>query len=157
MAIQLQIRRHFHHGNGLCEKSVYDLGPDPFRFPVEIASTSLRPDVVIFSRSNKTVVLLELTVPLEDRSHLAHDRKKSKYSELAATCEQNGFTVHLLPFEVGCLGFCPHTILRTFESLGLPKSAARQIRLECSRVALRCSYLLFLRRHIPQWQEDVLY
>lgn len=136
---------------------LYDLGPDPFRFPVEIASTSLRPDVVIFSRSNKTVVLLELTVPLEDRSHLAHDRKKSKYSELAATCEQNGFTVHLLPFEVGCLGFCPHTILRTFESLGLPKSAARQIRLECSRVALRCSYLLFLRRHIPQWQEDVLY
>ena len=52
---------------------VYGLGPDQFRFPVEIASTSLRPDVVIFLCSNKTVVLLELTVPLEDRSHLAHD------------------------------------------------------------------------------------
>ena len=46
------------------------------QFPIEPAVTSLRPDVVLFSRSSKTVALLELTVPQEDNLHLAHDRKK---------------------------------------------------------------------------------
>ena len=37
------------------------------KFPSEIVETRLRPDLVIFSRSAKTVVWWELTVPSEDR------------------------------------------------------------------------------------------
>ena len=33
--------------------------------------------MVLFSRSSKTIVLLELTVPLKDNVHQAHDRKTS--------------------------------------------------------------------------------
>ena len=131
----------------------FDLGSEPLQFPTEVAATTLRPDVVIYSRTEKIVIMLELTVPLEDRSHLAHDRKTSKYAPLAPTCEENGFTTHVFALEVGCLGFCTHTFLTCFDALGLPKSSARQIRTECARVALRCSYLLYLRRGIALWND----
>ena len=60
---------------------LYDL-EGQLQFPIEAAVTSLRPDVVLFSRSSKTIVLLELTVPLEDNVHLVQDRKTTKYSVL---------------------------------------------------------------------------
>ena len=85
---------------------LFDLN-EQLQFPPEVAVTSLRPDVVILSRSTKTVIMLELTVPLEDRSHLAHDRKSSKYSALVSACEESGFKAHLFPIEVGCLGYSP--------------------------------------------------
>ena len=131
---------------------LFDLD-EQLQFPPEVAVTSLRPDVVILSRSTKTVIMLELTVPLEDRSHLAYDRKSSKYSALVTACEESGFKAHLFPIEVGCLGYSPHSLLHCLEALGLPKSTARQLRTECSRVARRCSYIIFLRRGIKPWQE----
>ena len=98
------------------------------QFPIEPAVTSLRPDVVLFSRSSKTVALLEPTVRLEDNLHLAHDRKTTKYSAFVMACKENGFKTHLFALEVGCLGYCPHSFLHCFEALRLPKPAARQIR-----------------------------
>ena len=130
---------------------LFDLGPDQLLFPPKVAATTLRPDGVFYSQSTKTVIRLELTVPLEDRVHAAHDRKKSKYTPLASSCEENGFRVHLIPIEVGCLGYCPHSLLQSLETLGLPRSTARHIRSECSRIALRCSYLFYLRREIREW------
>ena len=109
------------------------------QFPIEAAVTSLRPDVELFSRSSKTIVLLELTVPREDNVHLAHDRRSSKYSALVKACEENGFKTHMFALEVGCLGYCPHSFLHCFEALGLPKSAARQMRSEASKTALSSS------------------
>ena len=66
--------------------------------------------------------------------------------------EENGYRTHFFALEVRCLGFCPHSLLHCFEALGLPKSIARQIKMEASRTALHCSYILFLRRGIPTWQ-----
>ena len=104
---------------------LFDL-EEQLQFPVEIAATTLRPDVVMFSQSKKTVVILELTVPLEDNSGSAHDRKTTKYSALVSACEENGYRTHFFALEVGYLGFCPHSLLHCFEALGLPKSTARQ-------------------------------
>ena len=78
-------------------------------------------------RSRPALLLLQdCLFPLENRSHLAHERKTSKYASLARTCEENGFTTHffalVLSLEVGCLGFCPHGFLTCLEALGLPKS-----------------------------------
>ena len=50
----------------------------------------------------------------------------------------------MFALEVGCLGYCPHSFLHCFEALGLPKSAARQIRSEASKTALRSSYMYSL-------------
>ena len=54
---------------------LYDL-EGQLQFPREAAVTSLRPYVVLFSRSSMKIVLLDLTVLLEDNVHLAHDRKR---------------------------------------------------------------------------------
>ena len=137
---------------------LFDLRPEQLLFPPEVATTTLHPDGVFYSLSAKTVILMELTVPLEDRVHAAHDRKKSKYIPLASTCEENSFRVHLIPIEVGRLGYCPHSLLLSLETLGMPRSTACNIPTECSRVALRCSYLLYLRREIRELNtQQVLY
>ena len=94
---------------------LYDL-EGQLQFPIEAAVTYLRPDVVLFSRSSKTIVLLELTVPLEDNVHQAHDRKTTKYSALVTPCEENGFNTHMFALEVGCLGYCPHSFLHCHSS-----------------------------------------
>ena len=54
------------------------------RFPTEITTTSLRPDIVVWSTKAKSVHLVELTVPMEEGIEAAFERKKAKYSDLAA-------------------------------------------------------------------------
>ncbi|KAL0188639.1 hypothetical protein M9458_015738, partial [Cirrhinus mrigala] len=53
------------------------------RFPTEITTTPLRPDIVVWSTKARSVHLIELTVPLEEGIEAAFERKKAKYSELA--------------------------------------------------------------------------
>ncbi|XP_054626149.1 uncharacterized protein LOC129178189 [Dunckerocampus dactyliophorus] len=50
------------------------------KFPSHIAVTTLRPDIVPVSESTRQIVLLELTVPWEDRLDEAFERKLSKYA-----------------------------------------------------------------------------
>jgi len=47
-----------------------------FIFPPEIATTNLRPDIVLWSGSALIVQLIELTVPWEDAVDEAYERKK---------------------------------------------------------------------------------
>ena len=51
-------------------KVVVDLGSD-YKFPVHIASTELRPDLVWWDDSKKFIVLLELTIPFDTLMHEA--------------------------------------------------------------------------------------
>ncbi len=52
--------------------------------------TDLRPDIVIWSKSAKTVVIGELTVPWEINVGERHEFKKAKYTDLVAECTSNG-------------------------------------------------------------------
>ena len=52
------------------------------KFPEEITHTCLRPDIVLWSKGTKQVVLIELTVPWEERMEEAHERKLKKYQAL---------------------------------------------------------------------------
>ena len=57
-------------------------------FSQHIAITNLRPDIVLWSQTKKTVVLIELTVPYEERVDEAHERKQFKYQELVEQCQE---------------------------------------------------------------------
>ena len=46
-------------------------------FPLHIIQTEKRPDIVAWSDSKKSVVLIELTVPCEENREEAHERKKT--------------------------------------------------------------------------------
>ena len=130
---------------------LFDVGTGYSIFPLEIAATRQRPDVVIFSQSLRVVILIELTVPLEDRIAAANTRKTDRYSALLATCENNGWHATHFPVEVGSRGWVAHSLLACLQKLGFSASWRKKVRRECSRVALRCSYLLYLRRSIKTW------
>lgn len=81
-----------------------DLGRQ-LKFPQQTVITSLRPDIVIWSTSTKTVIMAELTVPWEVGMEAAFERKREKYAELASACIQTGWRAYTFPVEVGCRGF----------------------------------------------------
>ena len=56
------------------------------QFPVHIIQTEKRPDIVAWSDSKKSVLLIELTVPWEENREEAHERKKNRYGTLRADC-----------------------------------------------------------------------
>ncbi|KAL7854779.1 hypothetical protein SRHO_G00169690 [Serrasalmus rhombeus] len=89
------------------------------RFPDIIAATTLRPDIVLMSRATKQVVLLELTVPWEDRIEEAQVRKKAKYVDLVAECWRNGWKARYKPIEVGCWSFAGQSLYWALGLLGI--------------------------------------
>ncbi|XP_052795695.1 uncharacterized protein LOC128228426 [Mya arenaria] len=71
-----------------------DLG-EKLKFPEEVAHTTLWPNIVLWSRSPKLVVLVELTEPWEERCEEAYELKKGKYQDLVDTCKERGWKTWL--------------------------------------------------------------
>lgn len=51
-------------------------------FPRETVTTSLQPDIVMWSVVDKRVLLMELSIPWEEGMTAAHERKHLKYSRV---------------------------------------------------------------------------
>ena len=78
------------------------------QFPVHIIQTEKRPDFVASSDSKKSVLLIKLTLPLEENRKEAHERKKNRYQTLRSDSVEKGWIWHVIPIEVGCRGFTGH-------------------------------------------------
>ncbi|MGH0133636.1 UNVERIFIED_CONTAM: hypothetical protein FKN15_056139 [Acipenser sinensis] len=68
-------------------------------YPPEIATTNLRPAIVLWYGSARLVHLEELTVSWEDAVDEAYARNKLWYAQLAAEAEQQGWRVRVYPVE----------------------------------------------------------
>ncbi|KAL7405964.1 hypothetical protein ABVT39_010967 [Epinephelus coioides] len=66
------------------------------QFPTEITTTSLRPDIVVWSKKAKSVHLIKLMLPLEEGIEAAFERKWAKYEELAAAGSDRETSLSLL-------------------------------------------------------------
>ena len=88
-------------------------------FPAEIATTILRPDLVLWSPSLKKVLIIELTVPWEDPVDEAYERKHLGYAELAAEAQHRGWNTEVRPVEVGCRGFVAASTTKLLRDLGI--------------------------------------
>ena len=66
-----------------------DLGSQ-LNFPQHVHKTTLRPDIILVPEATKNVVLLELTVPWEERMEEAFERKMEKYEDLVSNCHRQG-------------------------------------------------------------------
>ena len=119
------------------------------KFPSHIAVTTLRPDIVLVSESTKQAVLLELTVPWEDRLEEAFERKLSKYAGLVSDCQLAGWRARCFPVEVGCRGFAPRSLARAFTSLGIDGERRRRAIRSTTEAAERASRWLWLKRGDP--------
>ena len=119
---------------------------DMMVFPGFIAETNLRPDIVIWSRAMQQVIIIELTVPAETNFENANYRKKSKYSDLVDQCQINRWKVHLFPIEIGSRGFVYGSLYKCLRELGMHNKTLKIIVREMSKMAVRCSYAIYLSR-----------
>ncbi|CAJ1066394.1 hypothetical protein F2P79_020824%2C partial [Xyrichtys novacula] len=87
--------------------------------PVEITTTSFRPDIVVGLTKAKSVLLIELKIPAEEGIEAAYERKKAKYSELAAECQEAGWKATIYPVEVGCRGYEGLSTTRLLRDVGV--------------------------------------
>ena len=60
------------------------------RFP-EIVQTNLKPDIVLWSAAMKKIIIIELTIPWEERCGEANKQKKAKYDELMTEFRGKGW------------------------------------------------------------------
>ena len=66
-----------------------------------IKETRLGPDIVIHSASTQQLIIVELTVPYENRMEEAHIYKREKYMNLTKELENAGYKAVVMPVEVG--------------------------------------------------------
>ncbi|KAK3788175.1 hypothetical protein RRG08_063042 [Elysia crispata] len=72
--------------------------------PSIIKATRLRPNIVIHSASTQ-LIMVELTVPYENRMEEAHIYKREKYMNLTKELENAGYKAVVMPVEVCARGF----------------------------------------------------
>ncbi|XP_075343502.1 uncharacterized protein LOC142401936 [Odontesthes bonariensis] len=124
---------------------IFDLGRQ-LKFPENIAVTTLRPDMVLVLETTRQVVLLELTVPWEDRIEEAFERKRAKYEELTSECQSRGWRTQCNPIEVGCRGFAGQSLIRALKMLGLKGLQNRRAIKNISDAAEKVSRWLWIKR-----------
>lgn len=125
-----------------------DLGKQ-LKFPEQIVETTLRPDIVLFSDSTKQVVLLELTVPWEERMEEANERKRAKYANLVEECRRRGWRARCVPIEVGCRGFAARSLCKAYSMLGVTGARQRKAIKTTTEAAEKASRWLWIKRGDP--------
>ena len=121
----------------LCEQMV---------FPMYITVTSLRPDIVIVSKSSKTVIMVELTSPIEENTVQRNKDKRKKYEDLVFDCQSNNWKTHLICIEVGARGFLADSVNYMISKFAINPAMAKSMKKKISLTALRCSYNIYLQR-----------
>ena len=109
-------------------------------FPPEIAAATLRPDMVLWSPSLKSVNIIKLTAPWENSTEKAYERKKRRLTELAAHAQLRGWDPKIYPVEVGCRGFGASATISLLKDLGIHGQALRQTIRSVSEAAERVAH-----------------
>ena len=79
--------------SSILDGSLWQMKVDLMRelvFP-DVIQTTLRPDIVLRSAEDKTIIIIELTVPLEEGCDEVHERRSSKYWKLKEACQDRGW------------------------------------------------------------------
>ena len=119
-----------------------DLPAILYKFPFHITITEKKPDLVLWSETLRTIVLLELTVPHESNVRTAHTRKNTKYTELRQACRDAGYRVELMPVEIGVLGYIANSTKRALKTLGV---WSKDLHGQISQLAMRCTYAIYVQ------------
>ena len=112
--------------------------------PVFLAVSTLGPDILLFSRSTKKVIFIELTCPCEENMSQWHEEKSQKYYPLCCSIRSNGWSVYFYATEVGARSFCAESVRSCLRSLGFNNRLSRKTWQTLSSVSLRCSFEIWL-------------
>ena len=122
-----------------------------YQIPPEIAASSQRPDMCVYSKATKRVLFMELTSPFEENMNLWSVKKKIRYQQLLLDAQSNGWQTELRTIEVGVRGFVAVQALGFFRRMGFVAKDCNKIRKEISKTAIRCSHFIWLNRENKDW------
>ena len=128
--------------------------------PTNLSTSTARPDLVIVSENN--VTMIELTIPSDSRAAMikAKERKNNKpnYNSLIGDLENHEFSVNYRTLEIGLLGhYLSDAVFCISRSFQLPKSETKQVLHKASRVSIACSYHIFNSRNSSSWDSNKLF
>ena len=124
------------------------------KFPEEIAVTAQRPDLIIYSQKAKRIGIIELTVPDEERIEVSSELKRSKYSDLADQCRENGYTATIWTVEVGTKGFPAASLGRLLKELGYAERKRKKVLEKISEVTIQASQILWYNASNEKWGRE---
>ena len=75
-----------------------------YTFPPHISLTSLRPDLVVWSDTDRRVYIFERTICFKTRFNLAHTLNMKRYTELIEEAMENQYASNLITLEMGSRG-----------------------------------------------------
>ena len=128
-----------------------DLPGNERLFPIP---TAKRPDLVVWSKEERRLDLIELTVPHEDNLNTAHERKQDRYEDLVRECEESGWTTRHYPVEVGCRGFVGLTMRKWLKTAGLKEREISKVVREMQSVVEKASHWIWLKRDDDAWMVE---
>ncbi len=147
---QPEARGHLSYANDW--RMLVDYEEKRMVFPPVICATNLRPDIVIWSKLSRVVLLMELTVCAEEGIDAAQLRKESKYTHLLEEInEAKCWRAQLFTLEIGARGLVSSRAYGTFTKLGLTGRSAKKLCKGLSTVAARCSYAIYLAHNNRVW------
>ena len=104
--------------SGDCDVSA-DLPGWHDNYPKSTSSKGLRPDIVLWLRTNLKIIVVELLIPYENRMDLSHEYKTYKYEDLKKELEKEGYCVIVKSIEIGARGFVAGTLYQFISQVGI--------------------------------------
>ena len=95
--------------------------------------------MVMWSRNTRNLIIIELTVPWEERMEEANERKREKYQDLVDECKEKGWKTWCWPIEVGSRGFAGQSMLRMLKNLGIVGNQRKRLVDKTTKAAERAS------------------
>ncbi len=128
--------------------------------PVSCLVTNLVPDLCIYleEESNKSLTVVELTIPFEINADSAHDRKTEKYSSLINDLNSNNVETKFIALEIGSRGYINSDNmgrLKELHKLMKCNISFKDFRNSISKLSIMSSYVIYYSKDEPSWDENI--
>ena len=117
-------------------------------YPKIISNKGLRPDIVLFSKENSKVILVELTIPFESQQEQSHDYKTSKYEDLKKELEKEGYSITVKAVEIRARGFVAGTLYQFLEQIGINRCNKSKSMKRLAEITENCSMWIWNKRKV---------
>jgi len=124
------------------------------KFPIQVADTNMRPDMILMSDSTKRIGLIELTVPSEERVEVSGELKKARYAPLQVEGKTKGWNVHIWAVEVGCKGFPAASMGSFLKDIGIAGGERNRQLKKIGEVAMSSSRRIWNWSNFTQWGNE---
>jgi len=133
-----------------------DFNHDRLVFPKFICTSDLRPDILIFSKQSRRVILIELTCPGEESIPAKHIEKEARYMQLSEQIQQRGWHAQTFAVEAGARGFVARSMNICLRKLGFNPSQASRTCKSVSLTVAKCSHTIWLLHKQKVWSKRQL-